>query len=315
MALSACIVAIVAVFFIGDRYFFDRVLYQKSVWHGYYDQPLTIERYRSLPGILQQRVKDTFELRQGKQVLSPYEYTVAVLGDSFVYGLGVRNSLRFTQVLEKMLQPYGVKVVTIALNGDSFFDNFQKYQLLEAQGGVDLYVFGMVNNDLIQNEQSLFASNQLIQQVAHNHCAGKPLFLANRPNWEIRFADLVNEYYYPSLQEEYANGCVMQQLLSKLAEPENNNIIFFQFEWSPDGVPSRSQYTNDTEYKSDMIAYWYTKQVEQVGFKVLKSQDPKYNFWYEPVSSFEQHPSARMHAFYAQLLAKEIITHHLLCRE
>lgn len=93
----------------------------------------------------------------------PYEkksgvYRIIILGDSFVFGLGVGDEDLFSLKLEELFKRYGkdVEVINMGLNG---FGTDQEYLLLEYEGfdySPDmLIIFFFVGNDIDNNSASL----------------------------------------------------------------------------------------------------------------------------------------------------------------
>ena len=77
-------------------------------------------------------------------------YTIALIGDSFAYGLGVRENESFGRILEAKLNKIKpTKIYVLALPGDSIVENYAKFLLMDSSVRVDLYIFSMVKNDLV----------------------------------------------------------------------------------------------------------------------------------------------------------------------
>ena len=139
---------------IVETHYFDKLFYLKSWIHGYYfpekDSQNTIAKL--LAGVNSEGFRDS-EFRPKQKG----EFLILVVGDSNVWGWGVRKSNRFTQVLEKELSkfakpPYSIQNVAQAVintrmvkmpdwtkigTAGSFFKNpfvtREKYLMLSAQ--------------------------------------------------------------------------------------------------------------------------------------------------------------------------------------
>src|SRR3989344_6833304 len=95
----------------SEKYFFDKFYYYKSASHGYVNPIWNPLINGSNPSIVEERIKDLRALieitrkdSEANNQLSPSNYfRIAIIGDSMVYGLGIRNNERFSYLLEQKL--------------------------------------------------------------------------------------------------------------------------------------------------------------------------------------------------------------------
>jgi hypothetical protein len=148
IAILALIIGIFASQWISEKFFFDKFFYQKSIKYGYIlsKRDAKLEDFGKRAADVLTLLKHPEELRSSQGL-----FTVAIIGDSFVWGQGIRNQDRFAEVLEKKIKKIRpARVLSLALCGDSLYDNYIKYQILIRNGiHVDFFVFGLVDNDLV----------------------------------------------------------------------------------------------------------------------------------------------------------------------
>lgn len=127
---------------ISERYFFDQVYYQKSPRFGYAGTEAENER------LTKERVNGLTLLSGLPQAEG--KYTIVVIGDSLVWGMGVKKQDRFAQLLEaKLSKRRPTAVYSFGKPGDNFLDHLSKTVLLEKAAPPDLYVFIVFINDIL----------------------------------------------------------------------------------------------------------------------------------------------------------------------
>jgi len=130
LAILSTILSILLTFWISEEWFFDKVYYQKSVLHGYWPpgkELLYIDFGR--------RGQDISKLLDFIHNPASYPnkikttgFTIVIIGDSFVWGQGLRESQRFTTILNKRLNSIRpTSIIQLGSNGDSLLDNYIKY--------------------------------------------------------------------------------------------------------------------------------------------------------------------------------------------
>jgi hypothetical protein len=262
-----------------------------------------------------QRVKDLMALHrqdsESNKILrstsEKKDYVIAVIGDSFTYGMGIRNSQRFSVVLEKKLKKIKpTKVYSIALPGDNFLQYYTNYKLVEEYIKPDLYIITMVNNDFLINKYSAeYPSFKNNFDIISQNC-GKELAKIEPPI-KIEMSGQVNKYEYPAATNP-TNICFVKTALSEFNQDKTLyfNMIGFnpKSSWIEEDL---AKYEASINIKKIMVNY--IKIVNDFGGYVLNmflakdSNIPKEKFL---VSKNEGHYSAESNLFIADKLFEEI---------
>lgn len=268
-------------YFIAEKYFFDKFFYYKSTKYGYY-----------LPGKnsdlkdFGERARDLITLKLGQPIQPKNNvYKVAVIGDSYVWGQGVKNGERFSPLLQnKLNQVRPTKVYSLGGCGDNIFDNYIKYKKsIDVFGDMDLYIFAMVNNDLVFNRSNYHGSVPQFDDIFQS-CNGTAQYtlqsgLSQSAEDQVRTL---------SLAPNSKNFCAYKKIVELL--PKDNAIYVDLSSLSED---SDYQKTFSNLIKQDLNALILPHQL-----------DPqKYT-----VSPHDGHPSVLAHQFIAKTIYQEIIT-------
>jgi hypothetical protein len=297
-----------ACYFIGEKYFFDKLFYMKSETHGYSERGLNILKYKNSREI-ENRIKDLRNLtaiahQEKNQVFGAQntnDYRIAVIGDSMVYGQGVKTHERFSEILEnKLNKVYPTKVFTLGMMGDDILDNYVKFLLAKKHLDIDLYIIGIVANDLLIGNHKKYPDKETIYKDLKAVCT-KEEFVSKNPDPDISWEQLVVDAYYPSSLDQYANPCFLEEIVKAMA---SDNVMFYMLV----EVPSISDITeNSSEYDKKWV-YFLNKVVSVIkknrGGVVYCSN--LRDFVRENVSEKESHPSKKTHLLYAESLFKEI---------
>ncbi len=287
----ACLIAQ----FVTEKYFFDRLYYQKSQKFGYYS-----EKDYSNYLLLRQRVSGIdllpYAVTPKKMVVkNSDEYTIVVIGDSVVWGRGVKIDDLFTEKLSKKLNTVRkTKIYALGFPGDNFLNNMTKYELMQKDVAVDLYIFLLNISDIFRSENTYMGLNSPLEISIHNQCARIGSFQHDydAEKWESYAQHLENAWDNP------ANLCTIVEGSKYL--PKNALYV----------IPDRNTYI----YGFDAFAQILRSnqlQVRVIGrdSKGLEKYKP---YWddaqrYFQVSSKEGHPSALANSLYADYLEYEII--------
>lgn len=297
-------------FVLTETFFFDKLLYKKSPLHGYANnQWLAVKQKNSF--FIENRIRDLRALinqdNAEEKVLGTQtggEYTIALIGDSTAYGLGVRGNQSFGRVLEvKLNKIRPTKVYVFALPGDSIVENYAKFMLAKNKIAPDLYVFLMDDtNDLIYDHDDKYPNESEVYEFLRKSCPG-PEFIYE---WEDKDfeARLINGYV-PSYSDKFANRCWVEMVLKNIVR-QTGHFFFF----SPSSLldlyqPAR--YGLDAAKKQvRKIELDYIGLVENNGGIVVNRLDIPVNKRF--VSDKEFHPSKDVHRVYAESLFREITT-------
>ncbi len=225
-------------------------------------------------------------------------FTVAVIGDSFVFGQGVKNEKRFPIILENKLNSIRkTKILSLALPGENAFDNLEKYKIASSSYPIDLYIFVLIVNDLVFNPNPIYGKenvSNVIDTCKNAHKINPVL----EEEEKISNDDLYNQSVNDSASN-ISNLCILDIITS--------------------GYPQNAIYFIAEDYFDDSpVMAAYKKPLIEKGFYVLSSTTaqsfPEYQgYFVDPykffgVSEKEVHSSALAHTMYADVLFKEIVS-------
>jgi len=300
-------------FYIGETYFFDKLFYKKSALFGYWvDYGNAVQGNKFF--LIDERIKDLHQLIAlndsknkvlGTTTNAPNkEYKVAIIGDSIAYGMGVKQQEAFPILLEKELNKVRpTKVYLLAQAGDDLVDNYTKFEMAEKVLDVDLYVFTLVDNDLVFNPPNWIPHNQEALAELEVGCTQPDFLQPYTTMWPNDPVKLLNELYYPSFSPQYTPYCILQHVAKKL--PANKTLLLSVFPYiEPQDLSASS---SDYDKKYSYVMDTYSSAFRAQGDRILSVNDYP-DFKYIPVSEHEGHPSATTHQMYANILFQEITT-------
>jgi len=289
-------------YFIAENYFFDKLFYKKSRDHGY----LSCDSHSCYLGKFEDRSKDLRYIKDsgknfinqtvlGKSSNDPYK--IAIIGDSHVWGVGVKNDKTVSSVLDDKLNKIkNTQVFQLGWPGDSILSNYEKYKLIQQRENIDLYVFVLVDNDLMFHPQAQHDSS--IYQNIISRC--------KKPHDNITYGqdNKIPGYDHEKIKQESfknpQNICVLNEVISLL--PKTNAIYLSSFPPSKD-YPLYQKYAR---YLEDENLYILSVEKGQ-------EMDEYKKYWENPkkyftVSRMELHPSSLGHKMLADILFNEITT-------
>jgi len=291
ISVLGLIISIFAVQWIAERFFFDLFFYQKSVKYGY-----ILAKKNARWKDFGKRAADVITLTKHPERFRSSQdlFTVAIIGDSFVWGQGIRNEDRFAEVLQKKINKIRpARVLSLALCGDSLYDNYIKYHILMRIGArVDFFVFGLVDNDLILRNYEQYKSD--ISAERSFGCPGpflyNPLFNPQAPD-EAAYQRAVKQ----SFDDSFGNLCLLNRLAEKLPKV---NAIYMTF---------------GRNSKNPLMAT-YMNTLRDRGLRVVTVQDyPEVVERYKKnkiesfqVSPKDGHPSALANKMFADMIWQEL---------
>lgn len=297
-------------YFLAEKYFFDKFFYYKSVDHGYWvfekDKPSTVSYEDFGERSLYYR-----QLRHGTDVddLLPNHlnaedlFTIAVIGDSYTWGQGVRWPKTFSQVLEKKLQRnFDVRVITVANCGDFIVDYLLDYRQVKKFYNPDFYVFALVVNDLAPH---ISTYEQLKDEPIIRVCESNfPEEEANiERNSDIDYLD-DQELFDPFVLGNPINECFVQESIKQL--PTEKSIYLLTesyFAWAKE----RLNFFREILELENKTIIDSKKIVDLPKYEKYLDDYERGNYSSLLVSKKDGHPSALVHELYAELLYEAII--------
>jgi hypothetical protein len=298
----------------GETFFFDKLFYRKSHLHGYsqfnpFGNPIgQVGNFNDLEKSIQSRLIDLYQLmyvpdqKKTGEDQTDQEFTIAFIGDSMSFGTGVKENQTLVSILEKKLNKLKpTRVINYSMPGDNILDNYAKYKEARGKKHIDLFIIGIVDNDLLLNESHAQypQSKELYSQLL-NSCEKelKTFPYESLFTWE----EQIEEIHFPSLSEDYANISYFREIVSLL---DDSDTFFFSF-----GYVSQEQQDESTVIDSTS-KFWqifakYDEIIKNDGNYLLNP----YSIYpqYLQISNQEKHPSKKMHQQYAEVLFDEITT-------
>lgn len=290
-------------FYIGERFFFDKLFYKKSTLHGYLNR---FEFAQDKPDInwldnifLNLREKDLRLLLSGNlpATKDPDTKTIVVIGDSYTYGVGVLPQERFSNLLAPILfNKYGIKakIYNFSEPGNSIIDDYALYLLTLTQLKPDVIVIEIVTNDLLLNKPRYFYTQAIINEL--NQTCKMPLF-ANQTDTTISLLDYAKSEY-ESFSPKWRNRCYLEQIAANFGA--DGRVMFFGF--SNGSVNFDCDWEN--AYPNGMVITEYASILKYSGNTVILNKSTE-NI-HASVSDLEGHPSRNKHRIFAEEQAKYI---------
>ena len=301
-SLLLCFLSYKFCYFIAENFFFDKFFYQKSISHGYrqYDKlvPLSSFGERSID-------LNLLENNNSYVDKNTSQYKILIVGDSYLWGQGLRNSQRYASILQlKLNKIKNVEIISLGMGGWNILDYLNTYQKIIKSYSPNLTIFSLVNNDIFINKSD--SDNEIVKNCLAQYPKLSVTYefdpsLFN--NKETSIPNNERQYYKTTLDawNNPINLCILNKSLEKL--PTNNTIYFI-----PDNYLS--------------IEEFYIKYKEQLSIlhkNIITSERgqyiPKYHkFWKDTpwnhflISPGESHPNALANRMYADILFNEITT-------
>lgn len=296
-------------FKVAEWYFFDKFFYNKDATFGYIKPVYNPLGNSKNPATIEHRIRDLRLVFGGPNAYSKVLgvtddediYKVLLIGDSYVYGNGVRDQDRMSAFLERQLNKVRpTKVYVLAQSGDSIVDNYYKFQHAESVIKPDVAIMGMVINDFILDQTDKYPGEQQFYDTLRQECPQEE----RKVQWtgpQMTIEEGMDMNLYPSIDPQFANICYYQKILERL---EGKPVFFYSFDPLSDELFAE---VSDFEKKGWQVMHTYQEMAEQHGFSVASPNNIE-NFVYTPVATIEGHPSKDTHRLYAESMAKEIMT-------
>lgn len=291
-------------FFVGEKYFFDELFQNKSNLHGY------CIRWPSKKNLTCKKRVDEYNKLRNIDINNPNnneihiekfnkeKYTIAVIGDSYVWGLGVRYSQTLPKVLQKKLSnKYSVEVISLSYPGHAIVDYYVDYLIAEKIYKPDLYIFVLVGNDAFIDSSSYSYLKKYFSNLV-NYCAEsfptiEPVIMHDNL-WHREM-----EFYNSSWTNE-VNMCLINKVLPSM--PNNNAIYFIS-----------DDYFENNSYAYTMLSQTLEKHDKNILNGSQGKDIEKYKKYFDGsnvfklnVSKIERHPSVIAIKMYTDILSKEI---------
>jgi len=316
IALFICFLVVICLYFLSEKYFFDKLFNQKSLLHGYYqfwpnevsDWQLVAEKFNQ-----DQRNKDLLNLiyaEEGDQEALAYftkerngsTFKIAMIGDSMFFGLGVRKNQTVAYYLQKILKTNNssVKIYNYSFAGDDILDNYIKYKLVQKYLKPDLIVLGLVDNDLIFDNIGRYPGKTELNERLKESCPGRTLIEWKKEDRIKNDLDFNRLVFLSSFVTNSQNYCFLTQLGQGISE---ENIILLPFNYT------NAPYFITECSNEDQLIFCIYKQIFNRYLAAFNKNIPiidLYNLDIEPISKNEQHFNKSANFRLAQRIANFI---------
>lgn len=285
---SLCVVAVLASWWLAERVFFDRFFYYKSVAHGYFvpGQSIHLAQFgqRSL-GFRQLNGEEP-----GQCDLKP---RLVLIGDSYLWGMGVRNTETVTTQLSKLLPE--VTVVSYAYPGATLADYIGFYEFAQSVSPNNYYIFLAVDNDILADSTTGFGQTAVHDAEQHCEAAYPDQSPVITPNWQQLAYSEAARLTHVATDESWRtplNLCMAEAMLKNLASSTSSFLIT---------DPYRETAGHYQKYVALLdkarLPVWSIQEL-------IAHQDTSEREL--QVSQAEIHPSRIAHQMYATVIAQEI---------
>lgn len=292
---------------LAPTYFFDKLYYKKSPKYGYVSgQYPYIEESEKRQ--VRDRIEDLDLVYDKSPVLgtSSDEFKVVVIGDSFTFGVGIKNEDRYAVLLEKMLNDVRpTKVYSLAIGGDDMLEYYIHYKLAEEKIKPDLYVITMVNNDFLIHESNRPGLSNYLQD-AIDVCGN------NVKYEDVSERSFVWDYYLkeqvlPAASNKHSNSCIMRLTLEHY---DMNKTVFLPLHQLPESMESIRKEKEKFKFGSPqekVLLLKYKNLVKEAGGLIVDINYEKVPPDKLLVSEKEGHYSKTTNELIAKSLYTEII--------
>lgn len=298
---------------ITEKWFFDRVIYQKWSLYGYVNNDISynLMSVQRLPWLVGRRLKSLRRLWRAVSIDTPlvekyddHLFKVALIGDSFVFGQGVMEGERISAVLERRLNAIRpTKVYTLAQLADDQMEYYANFRAAKKYLEPDLYIVSIVWNDF-EVWGGKTPMEDEIRAELRAKCPKperKEHFSPESSDWE----HIIRDFEAANLSPEYSNACYMNEFIKEIQG--TGKVIFFNFhrflgpDWCEVG-------TGDDHVYHSWVMKEYERLINNNKGTIVGIDVTDWKNW-QSVSEQEAHPGKKMHQQGADLLFKEI-THN-----
>ena len=297
-------------YFIAEKFFFDIFFYQVNSNFGYEYYKLPIETFgKRAQGLEIVKAINSNILGAKKENI----YTILVIGDSYVWGLGLKNDQLFSNVLEKKLNKIRpTKIINFGEMGNNTLDYYNHYLKITSEITSNLNIFTLVGNDAFLNRNQ--QTNEFPYQII-DECNQKFPFII--PSFEI-----YSELYIRGINTNDTNPEIQNIINTAHSDSWLNPINLCIEDYTIKNLPTENSiYFISDDYIKNNTAYntyrnllnKYSKTIVEVNS--AKNIFPYSILWKFPnidslftISYYEHHPNALANQMYADILFNEITT-------
>ncbi|MFA5025583.1 MAG: SGNH/GDSL hydrolase family protein [Candidatus Shapirobacteria bacterium] len=284
-----CLTTYFICYFIAEKYFFDKFFYQKSISHGYV---LSEENFNY--ATYGDRGKDLATLENPNQLKTEIfqdEFRIAIIGDSHVWGQGVKNNQRFAKLLhDKLNKIRSTRVFSYGKRGNNTLDYYNTYQNISNIVFANIYIIVPVTNDAILNKNNI--SHPFVTSCEKKFPKEKPLFFSE--NYPVN--TIIDHSWINPI-----NQCIVDSSLQSL--PTSNAIYLIDKDYYRDNTQFNYYYQSLLKNNKTILSTSIGKFMDH--YKKYFDDNVYKNF---NLSPSDPHPNAIANQMYAEILFDEITT-------
>lgn len=295
-----------------EQYYFDRVFYQKSPLYGYISDETKTANLTATPRhhwAVEQRLVDLRTLWKHETENTDYPekfdksvFKVAFIGDSYVYGMGVLEPERISEVLERKLNTIRpTKVYAFAQMADDVLDYYANFLVAERRLKPDLYIVSMVWNDfeVWGNKNPMEEVLRQRLQTVCKYPEYKERFSPDTSNW----LQIIRDHSVHAITPVSNNYCYMDEFIKDIQT--ERKVLFFNFNHFEG--PQWCQSGDDIEHiYHSLVIHEYENLIHKNDGVVFGINVENWSKW-QSVSDKEAHPGKAMHALGAQVILTELL--------
>lgn len=286
--LSYLIALVGVAFYIAENNFFDQFFYRKSLIHGYHLQYTNNPISKKILGLNDQGFRTTkLEPKKDNEIL------LMVVGDSNVWGWGVRNSQRFTRILQRQLSLIKpTRILELAKGGTNILSHEQTAKYYEQVLHPDIVIFVFFENDLTI---SISQTEQIVNLTGGN----KPII------YDVE-ANSSESDYFSKVLGSYDINTANYQLFRDLISTLNKKWIYFMLSYYP---RSPHELLAEQMLQQNQLT---TINVDKLFYSKYEALATANNGKKQPslaISAKEGHPGPIAHQLFAQTLFDYIVCH------
>lgn len=267
-------------------YWFNVFVYQKNYDYGYFltgNESFESfgERGKDMQVFMNELNNMDIEEKWG---ICDTTFDVLLLGDSNVWGQGIRNEDRFAYLLEsKLSEEIDVDFNVLGGSGDSLLDNYVKYALVRDHAkGVDLVILTINGNDLLFTKNTPYNSDEYLDLL---YSCGEEGLVMNPESYTD--SEEYSEIAQSSTDADSVNYCVMKKIMDRFP---SNTLVF--------------DYGMDASY-DHMLKY-----IEVQGFVVSVADLSSLREGEEFVSDIELHPSRAANRIFFKTIYDHLMSYY-----
>lgn len=218
------------------------------------------------------------------------EFLILVVGDSLVYGQGLRIKDRFSNLLQKRLNKIRkTRVYNLGRCGANIYRNYVNAEKYRKKLNPNLIIFTLFENDLLINEDLSDFPNSIDQSVSGR----KIVYEVGQENTPVEYYQQILETF----DENTVNYSMLMDLMPQM--PRDKTLYYLLTYWEPNTNPFKLlEVFNQHGFPIINNFALYFEKYEKLANKKLELQ----------ISPKETHPNAIANQMFTERLYQEIIS-------